>query len=610
MRVEQPELYPLSYGQQGLWSIYQLVPASSAYHVAAVYRLDGDLDVEVLHSAVQLLVDRHPALRTRFVQQQQELYQVVDGYQAAWFEVIDAADWSEKILQEQIQTRHAQPYDLEAGPLFRTTLFRHCMTHTTLMVCMHHLVVDGWSKGQLFDELFALYVSSCSGEPANLPLLQTTYGDYVRWQRQLLATEEERLWSYWRGQLPRELPVLQFPADRVRPAQQSLSGISHPIQIPPSLTAELRAMARRQGCTLYALLLAVYQLFLYRHTGQTTLLTGLPTAGRTRPEFSTVVGYFVSPVVLCTECNDSMLFHELLDQVKTSLLGALEHQEYPFARLVEQLNPPRDLSRSPVYQSSFVLQQSHAALRDSISALSGTGIQITPIPLPLGAGQTDIALELFDGETELTGYFHGNSELLSPETLVRMADRFLVLLSSLVDYKHNGLDSALAELPLLTVAERHQLLVEWNETAVDFGQEKCIHTLFEEQVERTPDAVAVVFEETQLTYAELNARANQLAHTLQGLGVGPDVLVGLCVERSLEMVVGLLGILKAGGAYVPLDPAYPAERLAFMLEDAAVPVLLTQASLLEALPVVETQLLCLDRDWPTVALNPTSNLHR
>ncbi|MFZ4850932.1 MAG: condensation domain-containing protein, partial [Caldilinea sp.] len=457
--LEQPEFYPLSYGQQGLWSIYQLAPTSSAYHLAALYRLDGDLDVEVLRSAVQLLVDRHPALRTRFVQQQQELYQVVDGYQPAWFEVIDAAGWSDKMLQEQIQARHAQPYDLEVGPLFRTTLFRHGMTHATLTVYMHHLVVDGWSISQLFNELFTLYGSSCSGALANLPLPQSSYGDYVRWQRQLLATEEERLWGYWKEQLPRELPVLQFPADRVRPAQQSLSGISHPIQIPPGLTAELRAMARREGCTLYTLLLAVYQLFLYRHTGQTTLLTGLPTAGRTRPEFSMVVGYFVSPVVLRTECNDGMLFQELLDQVKTALLGALKHQDYPFARLVEQLNPPRDLSRSPVYQSSFVLQQAHAALRDSSSALSGTGLQITPLPLPLGAGQTDIALELFDAETELTGYFHGNSEILSPETLVRIADRFLVLLSSVVDDKHNAVDRSLAELPLLTAAERHQLLV-------------------------------------------------------------------------------------------------------------------------------------------------------
>ncbi|MBU6352246.1 MAG: SDR family NAD(P)-dependent oxidoreductase, partial [Chloroflexi bacterium] len=609
-RSEPSERYPLSYGQQGLWSIYQLVPDSSAYHVAAVYRLDGELDVEVLRSAVQLLIDRHSALRTRFVLHQQELCQAVDGYQPAWFEMVDAAGWPEESLQEQIQARHVQPYDLAVGPLFRTTLFCHGATHTTMMLCMHHLVVDGWSVEQLLKELFTVYTSLWSGVSADLPLLQSTYGDYVRWQQQLLAAEEERLWGYWKEQLQGELPVLQLPVDRVRPAHQSLSGISHPIQISPALTAELRALARRQGCTLYALLLAAYQLFLYRHTGQSILLTGLITAGRTRPEFSTVVGYFVSPVILRTECDDSMLFQNLLEQVRTGLLGALEHQDYPFARLVEALNPPRDLSRSPVYQSSFVLQQSRAAFADPFSALAGTGLQIASIPMPLGAGQTDIALELFDvGGGQLTGYLHGNADILLPETLERMTDRFCVLLSALVADEPDRLATPLAALPLLTAAERHQLLVEWNETAADFGQEQCIHTLFEEQVARTPDAVAVVFEGTQLTYAELNARANQLAHTLQGLGVGPDVLVGLCVERSLEMVVGLLGILKAGSAYVPLDPTYPAERLAFMLEDAAVSVLLTQASLLGVLPLAETQLLCLDREWPAVALNPTSNLH-
>ena len=596
---------PASYGQQGLWMIQQQVPQQSAYNVSIALQLRGPLNLSLLRDVIQLLVNRHEALRTRFVAQAERLVQQVDGYQPATIEELEAFGWDDAQLQGTIKQLHERPFDLAQGPLFRTTILHHGPTQHSLLLAAHHSVIDGWSVYQLVDELFTFYQDLLTGQVVKLPVLTYTYADYVTWQQQMLQQDEARLWAFWRAQLPETLPVLHLPLDHPRPPQQSLRGISHPLHLPVELTTQLTELAHQQQCTLVVLLLSAYQVLLQRYSGETTQLVGLPMSGRTRLEFEQTVGYFVSPVVLCTELTSAMTFLQVVAQVKARLLAAFDYQEYPIARLVERLNPPRDPSRSLLYQSSFVFQQAHRGQQymQSDDNTQHTGLQVTMLPLALGAGQTDLALELFDDATELSGYFHANADILSAPTLARMAGHFITLLEAMVADPARSV----AALPLLTAAERHQLLVAWNDTAVAYPQDRCIHELFADQVARTPDAVAVVFEAQQLTYAELNARANQLAHHLIGLGVGPDVLVGLCVERSLAMLVGLLGILKAGGAYVPLDPSYPAERLAFMLSDSAAPVLLTQAYMRATLPPTTAQVVCLDRDWPSIAALPTTN---
>jgi amino acid adenylation domain-containing protein len=606
-----PAFCAASHGQREVWMVDQQFPGNSASTASAAFHLSGRLNLSLFSSVIQLLINRHAALRTRFVWKNDTLMQQIVGYQPARLEEIEAMYWSHEQIQGALKALHERPFDLEQGPLFRVSLLHHGPEQHSLLFSVHHIVVDRGALYQLVDELWIFYQELQAGNSVDLPLIQQTYADYVIWQQKMLEQEETRLWQFWKTELAGELPVLQLPTDFPRPPQQSLHGIEAPIQISAELTAQLKKFAQKHGCTLYMLLLAAWQTLLHRHSGQEELLIGLPMIGQTGVQFEEVIGNFTSPVVMRTLFQGDPNFGEVLVQVKDRLSAVLDHREYPFARLVEQLHPRHDPGHSPIFQSTFVLQQPHRRpdlfFSSSPSALGD--LQLAEISLPAAARQDDITLELFDSEGSLSGSLQGRADLFSAATLKRMGERFGVLLTAIVDPNFALDRQPVSQLPLLTAAERHQLLVEWNTTAADFGQEKCIHTLFEEQVERTPDAVAVIFEEAQLTYAELNARANQLAHTLQGLGVGPDVLVGLCVERSLEMVVGLLGILKAGGAYVPLDPKYPAERLAFMLEDAAVPVLLTQASLLGTLPVAETQLLCLDRDWPAVALNPTSNLH-
>ncbi|MFM7584055.1 MAG: non-ribosomal peptide synthetase, partial [Caldilinea sp.] len=493
------------------------------------------------------------------------------------------------------------------GPLFRATLL--CLQpqrEHVLLLNLHHTVGDGWSMELLQRELATLYNAFRQGQRTPLPELPLQYADFALWQRRWLAAgalEQELAW--WERYLAGSPELLPLPIDRPRPPVQSYRGATHTVALAPELLAELHTLARRSGATPFMVLLAAFQVLLLRYSGQSDIVVGTPVANRNRVEIEPLIGLFVNTLALRSQLQDEMgkpfSFVALLEQLRQNTLEAQRHQNAPFEKVVERLQPVRALSHSPLFQVMFNLLQTTAA------PLTLSGVRVEPVAAAYSIAKFDLTLTVVENHDAVsTAAFEYNTDLFDQATIERMAGQFETLLRGIVADP----TCSVAELPLLTVAERHQLLVEWNETAVDFGQAKCIHALFEEQVERTPNALAVVFEEAQLTYAELNARANQLAHTLQGLGVGPDVLVGLCVERSLEMVVGLLGILKAGGAYVPLDPAYPAERLAFMLEDAAVPVLLTQEALLAALPVAETQLLCLDRDWPAVALNPTSNLHR
>ncbi|NEO39726.1 MAG: amino acid adenylation domain-containing protein [Moorea sp. SIOASIH] len=436
--------------------------------------------------------------------------------------------------------------------------------------------------------------------------------DYIHWQKQMAASAQgEKHWNYWHRKLTGDLPVLNLPTDRPRPPVQTDNSYSYSFRLSANLTQKLNIIAQKQETTLYSVLLATFDILLYRYTSEPDILVGSLLLGRSKPELANIVGYFVNPVVMRADLSGNPTFEGFLDQVHKTVLEAITHQDYPFALLVNKLQPQRDPSYAPIFQVSFNLepdQQSHAVqrlLRNETEAdTAQEKLKLKPGKIPLQEGLFDLALDMVEGSSSVEGTFKYNTDLFDGATIERMAGHFQNLLSGCVENPQQSV----AELPLLSQAERHQLLVEWNDTEKEYPQDQCIHQLFEEQVEKTPDAVAVVFEDEQLTYQQLNQRANQLARHLQSLGVGPEVLVGIGVERSVGMVVGLLGILKAGGAYVPLDPNYPAERLSYMLSDSGVEVLVTQQSLLESWPGNRAKVICLDHDWGFIEQYSGENL--
>ncbi|MDJ0897246.1 MAG: amino acid adenylation domain-containing protein [Xenococcus sp. MO_188.B8] len=611
-RADILNVYPLSYGQKALWFLWQLAPLSHAYNVSFPARIYSVVDITAMEKAFGALRSRHPILRTTFPKQRSEPIQQVHQNQELDFLEIDARSWSEDELKAKVIESHQLPFDLEQGPVMRVRWFTRSNKEHVLLLTIHHIACDGWSIDLLIQELPQLYQAQHTGFEASLPPMTHSYQDYVCWQRDILqGTEGERNWSYWQQQLAGELPVLNLPTDRPRSPIQTYNGASHKFKLSDKLSSQLKQLAQREGVTLYMVLLAAFEVLLYRYTGQEDILVGSPTLGRSQLEFAPLIGYFVDPVVMRANLSGNPSFKEFLSQVRQTVLEALKHQDYPFALLVEKLQPHRDPSRSPIFQASFALQKLQKSqdiqkllVNEIEKDVDWGGVKINPYEIPQQEGLFDLTLEMMEGSSSVFGTFKYNTDLFEGSTIERMAAHFQNLLSAIV--KNPQL--SVAELPLLSKAERHQLLTDWNQTESEYPSDKCIHQLFEEQVEKTPDAVAVVFEKEQLTYQQLNQRANQLAHHLQSLGVGSEVLVGICLERSVEMVVGLLGILKAGGAYVPLDPHYPQERLSYMLADSAVEVLLTQRSLLESLPQNQARVVCLDSDWGTIEQQSQENL--
>ena len=467
-----------------------------------------------------------------------------------------------------------------------------------LLLAMHHIVSDGWSIGVLVGELAELYASFCSGQVAPLAELPIQYADYAVWQREWLQGEVlEQQMGYWREQLAGAPAVLELPTDRARPAVATYDGAHQWVRLPPELTAQLKAVAQGEGATLYMVLLAAFQVLLSRYSGQEDIVVGSPIANRTRAEIEGLIGFFVNTLVLRTDLSGNPTFRELLGRVREVTLDAYEHQDLPFEKLVEELQPERSLSHSPLFQVLFAVQNMPRA------PLTLPGLELQAFSQDRKTSTFDLSLFIGESHNGLTAAFEYNTDLFDESTIARMLRHFEALLQGIVAAP----DQRISELPLLTDSERHQLLAEWNDTQAEFPLEKCPHVLFEEQVERTPNSTAVVFDGQQLTYAELNSRANKLAHYLRKRGVGPDAIVGLSCERSLEMVVGVLGILKAGAAYLPLDASYPPDRLSFMLQDAAVKVLLTQEHLRERLPGHGAEKICLDSEWEAIALESDEN---
>ncbi|MGA2224692.1 MAG: amino acid adenylation domain-containing protein, partial [Syntrophobacteraceae bacterium] len=581
--------------QQRLWFLNQLEPDSHAYNLSGGVKLKGRLRVDILNRSLSEIIFRHETLRTTFHEKDGKPIQVISPPSGLDLPVIDlhlqsGADRQAEI--DQIVRKQAQdPFDLSKGPLLRSVLLRLDQEEHILLLTMHHIITDGWSLGVLVQEMATFYEAFSQGTIPPLPPLPIQYADFAEWQREWFQGEVlESQVSYWKEQLGGDLPILALPTDRPRPAMPTYQGKIKSLVLSKTLHEALVALSQREGVTLFMTLLAAFQALLHRYTGQDDIIVGSPIANRNRLETEGLIGFFANTLVLRTDLSGNPTFRKLLVRVREMALGAYAHQDLPFERLVEELHVARDLSYNPLFQVMLVFQNA------SLEPLQLSGLTLTPLATETGSAKFDLTLELIEGPRGLAGSIEYNTDLFDSDTIERMAGHFQILLQGIIANP----DSRLSELQLLTEAERHQLL-EWNATQTDYPRDKCIQELFEEQVERIPDAVALVFKDQRLTYRELNRRANQLARHLRNLGVGPEVLVGICMERSLEMVVGLLGILKAGGAYVPLDSAYPRERLAFMVEDTRIAVLLTQRRTMPAIQDFALKMLCLDTDSAAIA---------
>ncbi|MGE6764048.1 non-ribosomal peptide synthase/polyketide synthase, partial [Corallococcus interemptor] len=584
---------PLSFAQQRLWFIDQLEPGTALYNVPIAVRLEGDLDVAVLEQALREVVHRHEALRTTFVAGNPEPEQRPSPDSVFSVAVEDLTS-NTAALQKRVEQEVLRPFELAHGPLLRARLLKLGAREHVLVVTMHHIVSDGWSLGVLIREVGALYAAFVQGQPSPLPELPVQYADYAAWQRGWLqgATLQREV-DYWKQKLAGAPPVLELPTDRPRPAVRGNAGANHGFLWPQSLAQGLKSLAQREGASLYMVLLAGWQVLLSRYSGQQDISVGSPIAGRTRSEVEGLIGFFVNTLVLRTDLSGDPGFRGLLQQVRETVLEAQEHQEVPFEKLVEALQPERSRSHTPLFQMLLALQNV------PVGEARLPGMTLKPVEFAGGTSKFDLSVFFVETPQGLSGTLEYSTDLFEAATVRRMVEHLRVLLEGVLAKP----EAAVGRLPLLTPEERQQVLVTWNQQQADYDRDATIPRLFEAQVKRTPNAVAVVSGKQRLTYREVEARANQVAHRLRKLGVGPESRVGLCVERTADVVVGTLGILKAGGAYVPLDPSYPKERLGWLLEDAQGPALVAHSHLLESLPAFSSQAVCLDTD-ATLAMEP------
>jgi len=596
--LRDPSALPVSFAQQRLWFLTQLEGNSAAYNIPGAVRIDGPLNITALQQALDALVSRHESLRTCFPLRDGHVVQCVAPTSDLSLAVIAATELDRRLPDWLIQQAQ-RPFDLETGPLLRVQLIQIAPTQQTLLVVMHHIISDGWSMGVFIREILALYHSYQTGQPITLPPLPIQYADYSAWQRQWLQGEVlEQQVRYWQQQLAGAPALLELPTDHPRPAVQSFQGRTYQATLPSTLTAEVKRLAQQQGVTLFMVLLSAFQLLLARYSGQQDIAVGSPIANRQHAELESLIGFFVNTLVLRMTLDTTSTVADLLQQVRRVALEAYAHQDVPFEQIVEALPFQRTLAYAPLFQVMFILQNAPTA------PLELDNISLAPLEVNTGTAKFDLTLEMQETPQGVVGRWEYNSDLFEASTIARMASHFEILLEAMV----TDVQQLITTLPLLPPHERQQLLVDWNATAADYSTDECIHELFEQQAALTPERVAVVCVSESLSYDTLNARANQLAHRLQSLGVGPEILVGLCIERSIDMLVGLLGILKAGGAYVPLDPSYPKERLHYMLEDTQVSVLVTQKTIAANLPAHEAQQIYIDADWDShIRFNATHN---
>jgi len=596
-RIHRDGELPLSFAQARLWLLNQLEPGTATYNIPRWYRLKGNLNLAVFEQSLSEIVRRHEVLRAYFLTMDGRPVQKIAPPEPFQVPVVDLQALPE--MERQMEAERIafvdarQPFDLGKAPLMRATLLKEAPEEQILLLNMYHIAFDAWSFGIFMQEMSVLYGAFLNGKPSPLPELPIQYVDFAAWQREWLQGKVlQTQLDYWKERLSGSLPVLELPTDRPRPAVQTSNGGDVSFAFSKQLTEALRSLSQREDVTLFVTLLAAFNVLLLRYTGQEDLLVGTPIANRNRAEIEGLIGFFVNTLVMRSDLSGNPSFRELLGRVQETALGAYAHQDLPFEKLVEELNPERDLSRSPIIQVLLSLQNT------PMRPLELSGLEARRLTADSGTSKFDLSLYAIEIPEGLSCNFEYNTDLFDADRIERMVGHFQVLLEGIVAHP----EQRLSEVPLLPESEKHRLRVEWNQTWADFPRGKCIHDLMEEQVERTPTAVALAgpsltqasTSQVSWTYAELNQRANALAYYLQALGVGPEVLVAVCMERTVEMVVGLLAVLKAGGAYVPLDPAYPSERLAFILEETQLPVVLTQRSIAGFLPSYRARVVCLD----------------
>jgi len=594
--------YPLSRGQRALWFLHQLAPHDPTYIIARAVRIPGELDISVLQRAFQDLIDRQPSLRTSIITRDGEPVQCVHNHVKVNFQEVDARSWRDADVDDRLLEAAYQPIDLSQESLLRVRVFTRSAHDHILLVAVHHIVADLWSLAVFISELGAFIAAEASGSTANLPPLKSQYTDHVLAEAQMLAGPEgERLWAFWQKQLGGELPVLNLVTDKPRPPIPSGLGAAESLVLGHELTRKIKALAQAHNATPFMVLLAAFQVLLHRYTGQDDILVGTPKAGRNH-KMARVVGFFVNSVVMRANLEGNPTFAAFLERTRDTVRISLDHGDFPFALLVEKLQPTRDLSRSPIFQAMFAWQKTTRLVDNKgLSAFSlneaGGAMPLGPLvmeslPLKNQVSPFDITLLVTDTDDEMAASLEYRLDLFEQATIRRMLDHFKVLLEGIVaDPKRH-----ISQLPLLTDVERRQILIEWNNTAVGQAETHCVHELVAQQAAHTPDATAIICDEGRITYRELNERANRLAHYLQTQGLVLGDVVALYCGRGLDAIVALLGLLKAGGTYMPLDPAYPSERLAFMLQDAHVRLVLTHKRLRDRLPETATRLpiVCLD----------------
>nr|QEO74614.1 condensation domain-containing protein [uncultured bacterium] len=590
--VSREQSLPLSFSQQRLWFLDQLEPNSNAYNIPSVVRLRGPFVPEFFKQAVEEVMRRHESLRTRFVTDEGRASQVIDEAAALDVPVLDLRQMSKDEQTKEVRRLATldiqKPFDLTTGPLVRLTVVQLAENEHVLMLTMHHIVSDGWSMTVLMRELIVLYHAFSHGESSPLPELTIQYADYAVWQREWLQEEVlDQQMKYWREQLQGAPPVLELPTDHARPAVQSLRGRMLKRRMSGELLQQLESLSRREGLTMYMSVLAAFVVVLARYSGQREIVVGTPIAGRTRREIEGLIGFFVNTLVLRTSVDEQESVRQLLERVREVCLGAYTHQDVAFEQLVEELQPERDLSHQPLFQVMFALEGGGDEHGWKIGDL-----QVEVDEVESDVAKFDLTLRVKQGQAGWELAMEYKRDLYEEATIARMLEHVERVLEGMAA----DVRQPVRKLELLSEAEQEQLLEQWNETAREYADDVCVQQLFEARAAERPKAVALVCEGEQVSYGELNRRSNQLANYLRELGVGPEVVVGLCMDRSVEMVVGLLGILKAGGAYLPLDPEYPQQRLSFMLDDAAVNVVITQEHLRDKVETSAVRTVSLDRD--------------
>ncbi|MGH9943004.1 MAG: non-ribosomal peptide synthetase [Pyrinomonadaceae bacterium] len=596
---------PLSFAQQRLWFLDQLEPNSDLHNIQKVLRLKGSLDLPALERSLTEIVRRHEALRTTFTAYAGQPSQIVSENPAFGVSFVDLSTEAESESENRAMQLAAEearrPFNLAKDVMLRAAVFRLSAEEHLLVLVLHHISSDGWSLEILFRELSALYEGFVSNAPCVLSPLPIQYADFAVWQREWLqgATLENQS-AYWMERLADAPALSELPTDRPRPSVQTYRGARHTMMLTKRLHESLKILSRREGATLFMTLLAAFQTLIARYTNQTDVIVGAPIAGRNRVETEHLIGFFVNTLALRTDLAGDPTFRELLGRVKETALGAYTHQDLPFEKLIEKLQPERHSNRPPLFQNMLGFQNTPP------SAPKLYGLEVTLVVLSGETAKFDLSLFVFEEQGGMRCVAEYNTDLFDSATIRRLLNHFEVLLEGIIIAP----ERRLSELPLLTSGERRQLLVEWNATKVEYPKDKCIHELFEAQSERVPERVAVMSDGEDVSYRELNSRANQLAHHLRRIGIATESLVGILVERSAEMVVALLAVLKAGGAYVPLDPSYPVERLRFMLADAGMKVLLTEEKLREKLPEHEAIVIYLDSERQEIERQSTSTLAR